>query len=302
MLFRSRDKSWDTFRNDLMSRRAPAALVVIVATPWHPDGIQGRIDQEVKRTPFFPQFEVIRFPARTARADGGWDYLFEERMGRDWYESQYETLTPYEAAGLLDCNPVPMQGNHARKEWFRVIQPGECPELVRRGRWWDTAATKKKTSDYTAGVRGGMTASGQFVIENIIYQRMMAGEVPDEIKNVAKADGVAVAVWLEREPGSQGPIACAMMARHLAGYAVQVALTGGKSKIVRNTPLFTSAKCGNVMIIDGPWREEFMRQVDTFAGGDEKNDMIDAAAGLYGGLNGTVDVDTIGGALAGVSW
>ena len=60
-----RDRVWDSFVNDVMSRRAPAHAVIIVATPWHEDDLVGRIRREMAENEAFPRFEVLRYPAWT---------------------------------------------------------------------------------------------------------------------------------------------------------------------------------------------------------------------------------------------
>jgi hypothetical protein len=69
-----RDGWMESFRSDVITRVAPNHAIIILATPWHPDDLIGRILKEMKANPDFPQFEVIRFPAYDEATGkcGGW--------------------------------------------------------------------------------------------------------------------------------------------------------------------------------------------------------------------------------------
>lgn len=290
--------AWDMFRNDLISRMAAACLILVVATPWNLQGVQARIEEEEKRNENFPKFTRVRYRARWPKADGSgeWEYLFPERLPASWYKDQYGVLLPFEIAGKLDCDPVPLSGNVASRAWFPVVERGELPPVSRRARWWDTAATKKKGSDQTVGLRGFMSdVDGTMYLDDAVCDRMAAPEVPAVIRAVAGQDGGMTIVLLEREPGSQGPIACAMMVQMLGGFPVVVALTGGKAKLVRNMPMLTAAKGGRIRVVRGPWNDTFWRQVDTFTGSDGSghDDFVDAAGGLWRHFAGTLECDSV---------
>jgi hypothetical protein len=127
-----RDKTWASFSNEVMTRRAPVSIVIVVATPWHTDDIRGRIRAKMA-DPEFPQFEFMEFPARNA--DGS--FLFEERMGAQWYREQYATLSKYEASGLLDINPEVRGGNVFQVDGIQEVDPSEFPRAgtCARGTW-----------------------------------------------------------------------------------------------------------------------------------------------------------------------
>ena len=104
-----RNKIWEAFANDLMTRRPDPCIVIILATPWHNDDIFGRISEKMAKDANFPRFEEIAFPARakdyTGKGKYPGEFLFPEKFSKQWYLSQYATLGIYNASGLLDCNP-----------------------------------------------------------------------------------------------------------------------------------------------------------------------------------------------------
>ena len=283
-----RDKSWNAFRNDLMSRRSPTgAFVVVCATPWHVDGIQQRIQKAMRDDPSFPRFDVIQFKARWRDKDGDpWQYLFPERIPAEWYDSQYGTLTPYEASGLLDCEPIPAAGNVSNSGWFEVVD--YCPVLLRKARWWDTAATKKKSSDQTVGAKAGVAANGITYITDIKRGRWPGPEVPQQVASAAAADSRDTEVWMEYEGGSQGQIAASLFMRLLAGYTVYAAPAVGRGvKLVKVMPGLSRGRAGLVKLVRGPWVDEFRASLDVFPEGDHDDD-VDAAMQAVAALNGDI--------------
>ncbi len=161
-----REKFWEGFTNDFLTRRAPVHIIIVDATSWHVDDFFGRIRQNMKENPDFPRFEELVFPARACDYTGEGEYphefLFEERFGAEWYRSQYATLNGYAASGLLDCNPAAKSGNLLKGViGENLIEVPEKPEgfgiFVRA---WDLASTEeertKNDPDYTVGIKGAV--------------------------------------------------------------------------------------------------------------------------------------------------
>ncbi len=288
-----RRKRWDSLRNDLMTRRAPVSIVAIVGTPWHIDGMQERILAEMKTNPEFPQFEVVSYPARTKVGDR-WEYLFPERFGEAWYKEQYATLTPYEAAGLLDVSPVAASGNMASRKWFLRVPAAPTGTVVKRVRYWDTAATKKKTSDFTASGRVALYNDGKECIESITIDRVAYAQVGDHILAQAKVDGPGVEQWFEFEKGSMGLVGPAELAKPIirAGFTVFLAKRPtGPKHTVWNSMLTKawqmSGREKGMPIVEGPNVEQFLSDVDA-APSPAHDDDLDAVSGAHNALTGVV--------------
>ena len=64
-----RNKTWESFTNDFLTRRANKSITIILATPWHQDDIIGRLKQITSKEselydPEFPPFKFLSFPAK----------------------------------------------------------------------------------------------------------------------------------------------------------------------------------------------------------------------------------------------
>ena len=274
-----RDSTWNAFTNNFMTRMAPTHIVILVQTPWHIDDVQGRIAKKMAEsgTDGFPPFVRVRYPARTKNSNGEWDYLFPERFPRTWYEMQYGQLSSYDASGLLDCNPIPAEGNVAQPEWFKPLN--FVPNIVDKVRCWDFAASVSNHSDFTSGVLMGKTKEGAYVILDIFRERLDAGQVIDTVERISELDGRSVAIGIEREPGSSGKILFDQFARRMASHVVRE-IRPSADKLTRALPLFSAAKNGLVFIAPTIHHSVFSDEIRAFPSG-EHDDMVDATAHSY---------------------
>ena len=153
-----REKVWNGFKDDIMTRRAPRCIVMVVVTPWHVDDVVGRIDQKMINDPKFPKFKTSIYPAFSDKYKTG--TLFPERFDRDWYDTQKATLGEYSTASLMQCNPTMRTGNMLRTDKIKRYDPEELPRGVTFCRAYDLASSKKERikddPDYTVGIRGGV--------------------------------------------------------------------------------------------------------------------------------------------------
>ncbi len=153
-----RNKVWNSFTDDIMTRRAPTCICLVVVTPWHTDDVCGRIDQAMIDDPKFPRFKTVRFPAYSDRYKTG--VLFPERFTREWYDTQKATLREYGTASLMQCDPILRSGNMLRTDKMKYYDPADLPSDLTMCRAYDLASSRKERMkddpDYTVGVRGGV--------------------------------------------------------------------------------------------------------------------------------------------------
>ena len=176
-----RDKVWDSFSDDLMTRtNAPAAIVVVCATRWHEDDLAGRIVESMAKDPDYPRFESLVFPARKSGPEG-WDTLFPELYGRDWYDSQRAQLGSYSAAALLDCVPIGDEARVFRKEWLRYYD--KAPSLDHMAIYFfaDSANSKKDEADFTTIWVVGYGSDGNYYVLDGVHDRLSLSERTDAL-------------------------------------------------------------------------------------------------------------------------
>lgn len=289
-----RNKTWDSFRNDLMTRQnAPANIVVVTATPWHVDDIRGRIKKLQAEDPKFPQFEEMNFPARKA---GEYEYLFPELLPPRWYDAQRATLQK-QAAALLDCNPIVEGGERFNVDKVVVHTSLDGWPKLREVRGWDLASSAKQRDkdnpDRTWGIRGAVrdVHLGSGVHKKELWIRSMVccrEEAPTRdaiIRSTAQQDGAAVPQYVEAFAAYKD--AYTQLRAALRGHIVRASrLPGDKS--AKCAPLESVFEAGDVHVyLDGCkqffdlWRSEFA----AFPAG-EHDDSCDATAVMFHAFDG----------------
>lgn len=280
-----RDKTWGSFANEVMTRRAPVCIVIVVATPWHTDDIRGRIKAKMA-DPAFPQFEFMDFPA--TNPDG--TFLFPERMTDQWYREQYATLSKYEASGLLDINPEVRGGNVFRVEGIQEVELSAFP-AGRYVRPWDLASSEDQRigddPDWTVGplgmIRFVQGADGlkvwQLWIRDLVMFREEAPKRDAKIIATADADPPGVACPVEAFAAYKD--AAKHIARLLAGRRIVKELRPPGDKMAKAQPLEVMFESGNVFVPRGAsWLAEFRRQFAAFPNGTH-DDIVDAVALIW---------------------
>lgn len=141
-------------------------------------------------------------------------------------------------AGLMHLHPTVREqmlngdwrardpGDYFRREWFGPLlehprdtwPSSDCVRI----RWWDLAASVKPSAARTAGVRMARHRSGVYVVEHVVAGRWTPGTRDDVIVQTAKADGPAVTVGIEIEPGSGGIAQYEALASRLSSLGFRV--------------------------------------------------------------------------------
>jgi predicted phage terminase large subunit-like protein len=167
-----REKTWQSFSADLMTRRnAPASIVVVLMTQWHLDDIAGRILYAMEHDPTFPRFERLVFPARKDGPDG-WDYLFPEQFPPAWYDEQRATLGPTMAAALLDCDPVGEGNRMFNPAWFNTYAKAPPADEMNIYLIIDSANAKRKESDFTSMEVWGLHHDRNYYLLDAVHDRL----------------------------------------------------------------------------------------------------------------------------------
>ena len=118
----ARDKLFDWYKSDLVTRLRPGGWVVLVMTRWSEDDLAARALAE-------EEWEVVSLPAE---AEAG-DLLGREVGELLWSDDpQYDyasflrhekaTQLPRNWSALFCCRPAPESGDYWKDEWFRPYQ------------------------------------------------------------------------------------------------------------------------------------------------------------------------------------
>lgn len=285
-----RDKTWDSFRNDLLTRQnAPASIVVVCATPWHVDDIRGRIRRAMADDPAFPQFRELNFPACKP---GEWDTLFPERFSPQWYSSQRAALGK-QAFALLDCEPIVEGGNRFDPERVVIHETLDGWPQGRETRGWDLASSSKERDgddpDRTWGVRGHVrwrdmgfgARRAEIWIRSMVACRAEAPQRDALIRTTAEADGRGVAQHIEAFGGYKD--AYTTLKAVLTGVCMVHASRLPGDKSAKLSALEPSFDAGDVHVFGPgcrPWLDLWKSEFAGFPDG-QHDDGPDATAVMY---------------------
>lgn len=295
-----RDRVWGSFTSDVLTRRAPASIVIVCATRWHVDDIIGRIEKSMETDEAFPRFEFISYPAESQEYRTG--YLFPERFTPEWYDSQRATLGPYSAAGLLDCSPHLRGGSMLKID--RVVyhdSVADMPQGMRIARGWDLASGEKKRvkddPDYTAGALLGQTFEGGrehlWLMDMVRFQRE-APERDAAIIATQQRDSERVRVGIEAQGAYKDTYV--RLSREMRNVERVLATA---DKVVNAEPLEAIIDGGRFHVLRAPWTLDFINEASVFPSGTH-DDQVDAVTVAHRVLRNRPAQVAESGALRGV--
>jgi predicted phage terminase large subunit-like protein len=283
-----RDKTWEGFTDNFMTRRAPVSITFILATRWNIDDIIGRIEKEMKVNSDFPKFEFIQLPAFSDDYPSG--VLFPERFPKSWYEEQRATLGEYGTASLLQCSPVIKGGNFLSIGYIQRHKSLEEFPRIPYYRIWDlahTAAERTKSDpDYTSGTLMGIEIKGavpHIWIKDVKRFRMDAPSRDEEIIRIAEEDGPYTKIGVENSIDAKDAVGT--LKKILNGRRTVIPIEISRDKIIRAYPLEAIFKAGNVHVLEkAPWLYDWISEVAAFPNGkhDDQVDNLTAGYAILG--------------------
>lgn len=283
------EKTYDAYKDDLLTRLIPGGWVVLIQTRWAQNDLAGRIlpdnwngesgkilckDGNV--------WEVLCIQARCevendplGRAKG--EYLWPEWFDRKhWFQFESSART---WNALYQQRPAPLDGGLFKPSQIGVIDaiPAGSISWVRG---WDLASTTD--GDWTAGALLGKTEDGRFIIANMERERFGPDERDALLVNTAGRDGRAVIQSIPQDPGQAGKTQVLYLTRKLAGFKVRTSPETG-DKVTRAEPFASQVNIGNVSMVRGPWNQALIDEMRMFPNGNN-DDQIDALSRAFGEL------------------
>jgi len=218
--------------------------------------------------------------------------FLRERDNEDWSSFQFPTsanphIAATEIAELraslpalvarqeIDAEFVQLAGALFRRENIRVIDAE--PLGVSWVRSWDLAFTEKTTSDYTAGVKMGMTSDGTIVVSDVVTGQM---EWPDAVRciaDTARLDGVMVRQGVEVVSAQVGVLQTLTRDPLLLPYTF-TPIEVHRDKLTRALPLVARSEQNKLAIVRGHWNQRFLDELCAFPE-SLHDDQVDACSG-----------------------
>ncbi len=180
-----RDKTWDSYLNDLMTRKKPNAFEVGITTRWHEDDVAGRIlpnnyngESGWIQGNDGKDWYVVCLPAIAERED---DPLGRQPGDRLWPEYFTEDhFLPFKLqartwSALFQQRPAPETGNFFQVEWLRPYGDTTRTPMPHRDTLHVYGASDYATTDeggnYTVHVVAGVDPEHNIYILDLWRQR-----------------------------------------------------------------------------------------------------------------------------------
>lgn len=172
-----RDKTWDAYRDDLLTRLIPGGFVVLVQTRWHEDDLAGRIlpkgyagESGLIRCTDGLDWEVLNVPAECERTDDPLGRRIGQMLWPEWFDAKHWAPFRQQSrtwAALFQQRPRPDEGGIFKEAWCRNrwnVLPAEAKVIVHS---WDTAQKPEEINDPTAGAifHSGRGVTGHYLRE-----------------------------------------------------------------------------------------------------------------------------------------
>lgn len=183
-------------------------------------------------------------------------------------------------AGQVGQAPYDGEGNIIKRAWLPVVPMEKLPLRFRKARrdfTVDTSFKSKRTSD-PMGILSYSAVGGYLVIWSYAGGRLRFSELINFLLNFVRDRGT-VDSKLYIEPKASGPSAVEVLEDHTNLNVMEWVMPEGNKEVRLQTvePFFEAAR---VILVDGPWVEDFIEQVVGFPNKDhdEEVDVLVMAA------------------------
>lgn len=114
-----RDKIWDIYLNDLVTRLEPNAAIILLSQRWHTDDIMARLIQTLKPD----DFTRLHFPALATKDNDPLgreigEPLWPERFNKDYLDDLRLLLGEYVWQSMYQQNPILLEGGLWQEAWI----------------------------------------------------------------------------------------------------------------------------------------------------------------------------------------
>lgn len=291
----TRNSVWNWYQDVFLTRLHNESRQLLLFTRWHEDDIAGRIlnpkskyyDEEEAK-----EWVVIALPAlkektkplaqaidiNDPREIG--EALWEERHSQKKFEKMRK-INPSGFTSLAQQRPTAAEGNKIKKEWFVIRDINELPfniQSIVPDYFIDGAFTDKTKNDETGlGSMYYNKADGRLYILNVTGVRKELYELLKFFKEYARGLYYKANSSVHIELKASGHPLKSMLSKieHGAFNAIGIPnkiVNLGKYNRVENSEPFLAS--GRVVLVKGPWNNDFIEQCIAFPNGVH-DDMVD---------------------------
>ena len=140
------DNAYEWYTSGPRQRLQPGGTIIIVQTRWSKKDITGRLLQAQQKDIMADQWEVVEFPAIMPSGEPLWPEF--------WQKEELLKVKASLSIGKWNAqwqqNPTSEATAMVKRDWWKVWEHDDIPDLDYVIQSYDTAYSKKETADYSA--------------------------------------------------------------------------------------------------------------------------------------------------------
>lgn len=280
-----RQKTWDAYMDDLLTRKKPNAAEIGISTRWHEDDPPGRIlplnyngeSGWVKGRDGNDWF-VVNLPAEAERQDDPLGRSVGELLWPEWFTEEHFRpfkKNPRTWSSLFQQRPAPEDGEFFKAEWFRTYTKAPPRDTLRIYGASDYAVTKNG-GDYTVHIVVGIDPEDNIYILDL-WRKQESSDVWVEAfcDLIEKYKPVGWAEEKGQIASSMGP-AITKRLRERKLYVVRAAFPSRADKRVRAQSIRARMAMNGLYVpMAADWYSAFKTELMMFDNG-KNDDQVDA--------------------------
>ena len=140
------EDAWEWYTGGPRQRLQPGGAIVLVQTRWSQKDMTGQLIKSMAKDPLADQWEVIELPAIMPSGSACWP----EYWSLPDLESVKASIPPSKWNAQYQQNPTGEDNAIIPRSWWKRWKKKNVPDLKYVIQSYDTAFTKRETSDYSA--------------------------------------------------------------------------------------------------------------------------------------------------------
>lgn len=279
-----RDKTWDWFTDDFLTRFDDLAALLFILTRWHVDDPVGRLIIQ------YPNVKVLKYPAIAEsgiprapgdlRKDG--EALFPEHKSIEFLMKRKEILASTSWMSLYQQMPIVIGGNIIKGMWFKRYTV--LPKILWRIITADTAQKTKEHNDFSVFQCWGMGDDSKIYLLDQIRGKWESPELKRRAiafwskHKAAQNMGTLRKMFVEDKASGTGLIQDLKHGDAGAGAIPIKGIERNVDKLTKVMDVLSYIETGYVSIpLEEPWCSDFVDECEAFTADDSHphDDQID---------------------------
>ena len=266
------DDAWDWYTGGPRQRLQPGGSIVLVQTRWSEKDMTGQLIRAMAKDPLADQWEVVELPAIFEDGKPCWP----EFWSLEDLTAVRASIPPSKWNAQYQQNPTGEENAIIPREWWNKWEQEQVPQLQYVIQSYDTACSKRETSDFSAITTWGVFYPVEGEGPNLILLDSKKGrwdfpelkEVALELYDFWEPDSVIVEAKASGMPLTQEM-------RQTGIPVINFTPSRGNDKLSRVHAVSPLFEAGMVWAPDKTFAEELIEEVAAFPNG-EYDDLVDS--------------------------